>query len=220
MRVPEGDSGGRSDLRPQLEFISGPWSSCGSTWTSSVRNSRPIVGARRSFRRWVRRSRSPASPAGSKSYPAPGPRSKPRRPAFPRPVGAKMRTTAGLTRRSHRALGPEDEAGVVVFRPGMTMEDLEREAIRTALDRVRGNRRKASENARDRRANPLSEDPKVRSGIGAPPRKKLRSRVPLPRRGRAPWPARRGSRRGSVPSLRCASPGTPPRDRAPGRCLG
>ncbi len=35
--------------------------------------------------------------------------------------------------------------GVVVFRPGMTMEALEREAIRVALDSVAGNRRKAAE---------------------------------------------------------------------------
>ncbi|HEY8469825.1 MAG TPA: sigma-54 dependent transcriptional regulator [Longimicrobiales bacterium] len=42
----------------------------------------------------------------------------------------------------------EDEAeddGVVVFRPGMKMSDLEREAITAALREVRGNRRKAAE---------------------------------------------------------------------------
>ena len=37
------------------------------------------------------------------------------------------------------------EEGVVVYRPGMTMEDLEREAIRSALRQVHGNRRKAAE---------------------------------------------------------------------------
>jgi transcriptional regulator with PAS, ATPase and Fis domain len=40
---------------------------------------------------------------------------------------------------------PQDEQGVVVFRPGMTMEDLEREAIAAALASVAGNRRKAAE---------------------------------------------------------------------------
>ncbi len=35
--------------------------------------------------------------------------------------------------------------GVVVYRPGMTMEDMEREAIRAALAEVEGNRRKAAE---------------------------------------------------------------------------
>ena len=35
--------------------------------------------------------------------------------------------------------------GVVVFRPGTTMEDLERDAIMAALEAVSGNRRKAAE---------------------------------------------------------------------------
>src|SRR5690606_605324 len=39
----------------------------------------------------------------------------------------------------------EDDEGVVVFRPGMTMSDLEREAILAALREVGGNRRKAAE---------------------------------------------------------------------------
>ena len=39
--------------------------------------------------------------------------------------------------------GPDD--GVVVFRPGVTMDELERDAIRAALDSVGGNRRKAAE---------------------------------------------------------------------------
>jgi len=38
-----------------------------------------------------------------------------------------------------------DPEGTVVFRPGMTMEDMEREAIRAALRSVGGNRRKAAE---------------------------------------------------------------------------
>jgi DNA-binding NtrC family response regulator len=37
------------------------------------------------------------------------------------------------------------EEGTVVFRPGMTMEDLEREAIGAALLHSRGNRRRAAE---------------------------------------------------------------------------
>lgn len=43
-----------------------------------------------------------------------------------------------------RDQAPEDE-DVVVFRPGMTMEDMEREAIAAALREVGGNRRKAAE---------------------------------------------------------------------------
>ena len=38
-----------------------------------------------------------------------------------------------------------DSDNVVVFRPGMTMEDLERQAITAALSSVNGNRRKAAE---------------------------------------------------------------------------
>jgi DNA-binding NtrC family response regulator len=43
---------------------------------------------------------------------------------------------------------PESEAGekgAVVYRPGMTMADVEREAIQAALSQHRGNRRKAAE---------------------------------------------------------------------------
>jgi DNA-binding NtrC family response regulator len=40
---------------------------------------------------------------------------------------------------------PPEERGVVVFRPGKTMEDLEREAINAALREARGNRRRAAE---------------------------------------------------------------------------
>jgi DNA-binding NtrC family response regulator len=53
----------------------------------------------------------------------------------------------------HFSTGPEEEPeeqeaieeGAVVFRPGMTMQDLEREAIGAALRMVDGNRRKAAE---------------------------------------------------------------------------
>ncbi len=41
--------------------------------------------------------------------------------------------------------GSEGEQGVVVYRHGMTMEDIERDAIRAALDAVDGNRRRAAE---------------------------------------------------------------------------
>ncbi len=40
---------------------------------------------------------------------------------------------------------PPEERGVIVFRPGMTMQDLEREAISAALREARGNRRRAAE---------------------------------------------------------------------------
>ncbi|HYJ78956.1 MAG TPA: sigma-54 dependent transcriptional regulator [Longimicrobiaceae bacterium] len=40
---------------------------------------------------------------------------------------------------------PVEERGVVVFRPGKTMQELEREAISAALQEARGNRRRAAE---------------------------------------------------------------------------
>jgi len=46
--------------------------------------------------------------------------------------------------RETEEASPDDES-VVVFRPGMTMEEMEREAIQAALDEVGGNRRKAAE---------------------------------------------------------------------------
>jgi DNA-binding NtrC family response regulator len=59
---------------------------------------------------------------------------------------------ASLPSRSVGTVEPEIEEpiarepeGVVVFRPGMTMQDLEREAISAALRQVRGNRRRAAE---------------------------------------------------------------------------
>ncbi len=45
----------------------------------------------------------------------------------------------------HLAAEPAPASGTVVFRPGMTMEELERSAIGVALRTVRGNRRKAAE---------------------------------------------------------------------------
>ncbi len=50
----------------------------------------------------------------------------------------------------HRAFAPaeaepEPERGTVVFRPGMTMQDMEREAINAALREAAGNRRRAAE---------------------------------------------------------------------------
>jgi len=39
----------------------------------------------------------------------------------------------------------EEDTRIVVFKPGMTMDDMERQAIRAALDEVRGNRRRAAD---------------------------------------------------------------------------
>jgi DNA-binding NtrC family response regulator len=46
---------------------------------------------------------------------------------------------------SSQSVSPPLSDGVVVFRPGMTMDELERQAITAALASVNGNRRKAAE---------------------------------------------------------------------------
>jgi len=62
------------------------------------------------------------------------------REVFPEPV----RETQDLTMPAGLS-GSVDDEGVVVYRSGMTMEDLEKEGIRAALAEVGGNRRKAAE---------------------------------------------------------------------------
>ncbi|HSG09820.1 MAG TPA: sigma-54 dependent transcriptional regulator [Longimicrobiales bacterium] len=51
-------------------------------------------------------------------------------------------TRTGMSDDQGSAKGAD---GIVIYRPGMTMEDMEREAIRAALESVAGNRRKAAE---------------------------------------------------------------------------
>jgi len=53
---------------------------------------------------------------------------------------------AGADESSENDSGQESgRSGTVVFRPGMTIEEMERKAIAAALEEVRGNRRKAAE---------------------------------------------------------------------------
>jgi DNA-binding NtrC family response regulator len=59
------------------------------------------------------------------------------------PLGASARLLE-IGRQEEEA-PVEEEVGEVVFRPGMTMQEMEREAIEAALRRVRGNRRRAAE---------------------------------------------------------------------------
>jgi DNA-binding NtrC family response regulator len=60
-------------------------------------------------------------------------------------VGAYSRSGGDLPVVSAAKGGPGDDAGVVVFRAGMTIDDMERQAIRAALAEVGGNRRRAAE---------------------------------------------------------------------------
>lgn len=64
--------------------------------------------------------------------------------ATPDPGDASGPGSPGFDQGGARGPGA-DQAGVVVYRPGMTMEEMEREAIAAALAEVDGNRRKAAE---------------------------------------------------------------------------
>ncbi len=61
------------------------------------------------------------------------------------PYPARFATLGPAAEDRNGTAEEPEEAGVVVFRPGMTMEDIEREAIRAALNEVGGNRRRAAE---------------------------------------------------------------------------
>ena len=62
---------------------------------------------------------------------------------FGHPPVERSASDAGPAAQPHQSAPPED--GVVVFRPGMTMDELEERAIAAALEEVNGNRRKAAE---------------------------------------------------------------------------
>ncbi len=63
----------------------------------------------------------------------------------PAPADGGYISLATLGGNTPREEEPEEERGVVVYRPGMTMQELEREAIVAALHEAAGNRRKAAE---------------------------------------------------------------------------
>jgi len=114
----------RETTAPELEFI----------FRTLLQLRMDIEDLRREFERFRREH--PELP-GPVPLPYPYPYAPP--PLAPgRPIeDAEVRET--------EADDAKDDEGVVVFRPGMTMSDLEREAITSALREVRGNRRKAAE---------------------------------------------------------------------------
>jgi len=87
----------------------------------------------------------PELPAGAPSYPYPYP-SYPYVPSglVAGPTGIEVASVSQPNAVEDDGDDAEEE-GVVVYRPGMTMNDLEREAITAALREVGGNRRKAAE---------------------------------------------------------------------------
>ena len=62
-------------------------------------------------------------------------------------------------------VGDSDGDGPVVYRPGMTMAEVEKAAIGAALQEYRGNRRRGRGGAGDRGADPVPEDQSLSAGI-------------------------------------------------------
>ncbi|NJD18056.1 MAG: AAA family ATPase [Gemmatimonadetes bacterium] len=143
---PSAQAGEGRDLRPELEFV----------FRTLVDLRVDMDDLRRDFEAYRRES----ALAPGVRFAALPPREIPARVVEPRHTGggAEMEdvsfvaapdtavpTGAGAPPTEEAAPHGGGEQGVVVFRPGMTMEDLEREAIRVALESVAGNRRKAAE---------------------------------------------------------------------------
>ncbi len=143
-RIPRPSSGAleKREIRPELEFI----------FRTLVEMRVDMDDLRREFEAYRR------EPSGARFGDAyvdwAGVRDVPVQPvqigAYPPPPGEQSEEPGGggappgsPEGSARAATGGED--GVVVFRPGMTMDDLEREAIAAALASVGGNRRKAAE---------------------------------------------------------------------------
>ncbi len=127
---PSAQSGDGRDFRPELEFV----------FRTLVDLRVDMDDLRRDFEAYRRESALSPGAARLASF---SPREIPAR-VVPPPAGAEEAEEVEEV-PFVEAGGSGGQAGVVVFRPGMTMEDLEREAIRAALDSVGGNRRKAAE---------------------------------------------------------------------------
>jgi len=67
------------------------------------------------------------------------------RPVQVEPPGTAETASSGTVQTGPSGSLQPEPPGTVVYRSGMTMEDLEREAITAALDEMRGNRRKAAQ---------------------------------------------------------------------------
>ncbi len=140
---PAGELVAGAGLRPELEFI----------FRTLVDLRMDVDDLRRDFD--VYRERGGELPltmeayeVGREAYPSAGDKVE---------IGVRSRGSAGEDSWDHDGSSGVTDAsyaggevaveppGTVVYRSGMTMEDLEREAITAALDEVRGNRRKAAQ---------------------------------------------------------------------------
>jgi DNA-binding NtrC family response regulator len=121
---------GETSLRPELEFV----------FRTLVGLRMDVDDLKREFDRYKEEGEimgREVSIFQSQEAPSVGPNF---REVFPEPVSAEG--DSGPARPSSE---DEEEEGVVVYRSGMTMDELEREVIRAALAEVGGNRRKAAE---------------------------------------------------------------------------
>lgn len=118
-------------LRPELEFV----------FRTLVSLRMDLDDLRRDFERY----KEDELPAGREVSLLPSNASEPDRlsqEVFPRPP-SEAAAEDGLEPPGSEP-SPEEE-GVVIYRPGMTMDEMEEEAIRAALAEVSGNRRQAAE---------------------------------------------------------------------------
>ena len=136
VHVPRGSGAGTDAGRepgPELEFI----------FHTLVQMRIDMEELRRQFEEFRRRESQATPPRALPSYP------------YPFVTGAGSRGAAGPIEDAvvHEAgeVAPDEDAGderddsAVVFRPGMSMQEMEREAIIAVLKEVRGNRRRAAE---------------------------------------------------------------------------
>ncbi len=146
--VPIGDGSSRAledfgsqSIRPELEFI----------FRTLVDLKMDVDDLRKEFETY--QSPQPGSPGSVDTFPVNegrveiGVRPTPRASDESWDVGEPIEVSTGSGPRDAPGDAPGDapEDGAVVYRSGMTMEDLERAAIAAALQEVRGNRRKTAQ---------------------------------------------------------------------------
>lgn len=144
--IPRGGAGsmgeaGESSLRPQLEFI----------FRTLVELRVDVDDLRREFEAYQERAPelSELGTAGDVSWltrrtlPAPLPATLAPRNEDSRPLTTEASPSQADSSEPEGRADPDE--GMLVFRPGMTIEQMEREAIRTVLEQVEGNRRRAAE---------------------------------------------------------------------------
>jgi DNA-binding NtrC family response regulator len=121
--LPDGDNG------PALEFI----------FRSLLHLRMDVEELRRKFEEYRREHPNVPGPV-SLPYPYPF-----ERPSLAAPAGNNAVEPIYDGDEDERADDELFDDGVVLYRPGMTMQDIERQAIAAALREVRGNRRKAAD---------------------------------------------------------------------------